>query len=161
MAKTSVWRPLRTVACLRNVAPFGRNMLWPVPSPQRSLTTAVTARNAIKPCVASWSVCQRSTVSLCSFVRAPTLCVGSAGEKPSSRHVPMRRMREGRKEWESPTASAYRTSAPEMSCVGKKAVWVYLRSPFSKYSFTIYDQVNHKEWLGKYNTPFNTGHKKC
>lgn len=122
--KTSVWRQLRTAACMRNAAPCGQNMSWPAPSEQQPLTTAVTARNATKPCGASWSVCQRSTALLCSSVPALTLCAGSAGGKPSSHRVPMRRAQGGRRGWASPTASACRTTAPEMSCVGKMAVWV-------------------------------------
>lgn len=152
-AKTSVWRQLRTVACMRNAAPCGQNMLWPAPSVQQPLTTAATARNATKPCGASWSACQRSTASLCSSVPALTLCVGSAGGKPSSRRVPMRRTGGGRKEWASPTASACRTTAPEMSCVGKTGVWVrhssWSNTEQKKYKFhNAYYKVNHKKWLG-------------
>lgn len=123
-AKTSVWRRPRTVACMRNVAPCGRNMWWPAPSEQQPPTTAVTARNATKPCGASWSACQRSTASPCSSVPALTPCVGSGGGKPSSRRVRTRSTGGGRRGWASPTASVCRTTAPEMSCVGKTLVWV-------------------------------------
>lgn len=122
------------MACMRNVAPCGQNMWWPAPSEQQSLTTAVTARNATKPCGASWSACPRSTASLCSSVPALTLCVGNAGGKPSSRRVPTRRTEEGRRESGSPTASACRTTALETSCVGKTAVWVQWNSPLTRVS---------------------------